>query len=401
MDEEVLAGCTLDALSSTIEQLAAAQVPLLVGLFDVLREYDRREGWRADGLASMVDWVAARLAVSRATAASWLNVARRLALLPELRAAAAAGGLSWDQLRLLVQLADPRSDAMWAREGPALSPAQLRLMVRRARPIPEEDTAGMHAQRRLRGWWRRDGMYHLSGRLAPDAGAVVQAAIRRLAVAYKDDAGEAEERASLEQRSADALLEMCSCRLGADAHADTAAVVVHADVEVLAGLPGNGELEVGSSVGAETLRRMACDCTMRWVLYERDGAVTVSEAEATIPRWLRRLVRRRDLTCRFPGCERRGWGHIHHVVWRSQKGETRMDNLVFLCWLHHRAVHEGGWGLVGNADGELLFTSPRGQRFTSRPAGLQTHTAQRLFGPSWPPGQPPGGRQPPDPPSRN
>ncbi|HEX9530712.1 MAG TPA: DUF222 domain-containing protein [Acidimicrobiales bacterium] len=398
MDEEVLSGISLDALSVTIEQLAAAQMAMLVGLLELIGEYDRRQGWAADGMASMTDWVAARLAVSQATSTAWVEAAARLAQLPELRAVAAAGGLSFDQLVPLLVLATPQSDARWAAEGPALKASQLRQLARRARPVTPDDDRSAHERRSLRSYWRRDGMLGLTGRLTGDAGAVVAAALRRLAEG-PCGAVEGTERATYEQRCADALVQLASTRMAADTDADAAAVVVHAPVAVLGGQEGNADVEGGPVISGETLRRLACDCTMRWVLYDHDGAVTVTEAKAALPRWLRRLVKARDLTCRFPGCERRGFGQVHHVIWRSRGGQAEMGCLAYLCWSHHRYVHEGGWDLAGDADGELVFTSPQGRRYTTRPAGLERQAATRLFGPDWDPGSRPPG--PPTPPSRN
>ena len=50
----------------------------------------------------------------------------------------------------------------------------------------------------------------------------------------------------------------------------------------------------------------------------------------------------------------------HHVRWVvAHKGETSLENLVVLCWHHHRLVHEGGFG-VSRDNGVLLFTRPDG-----------------------------------------
>ena len=37
-----------------------------------------------------------------------------------------------------------------------------------------------------------------------------------------------------------------------------------------------------------------------------------------------------------------------------------MTNLVELCWFHHRLVHEGGWSLRFDSDGEVLAIRPNG-----------------------------------------
>jgi hypothetical protein len=47
---------------------------------------------------------------------------------------------------------------------------------------------------------------------------------------------------------------------------------------------------------------------------------------------------------------------------------TNMDNLVTLCGRHHRAVHELGWSVSGDADVLLTFTSPHGRSMHSVPS---------------------------------
>ncbi|HSL59478.1 MAG TPA: hypothetical protein VK866_16650, partial [Acidimicrobiales bacterium] len=81
--------------------------------------------------------------------------------------------------------------------------------------------------------------------------------------------------------------------------------------------------------------------------------------------WLAQRVLDRDLTCRFPGCER-PIRQLHHVTWWSKGGETNSDSLGGMCWTDHGHMHKGGWNATGNADGELIFTSPRGRSFVSR-----------------------------------
>ena len=41
-------------------------------------------------------------------------------------------------------------------------------------------------------------------------------------------------------------------------------------------------------------------------------------------------------------------------------GATSLDNLVLLCRRHHRAVHEGGFGVIRGLDGALTFLRPDG-----------------------------------------
>jgi 5-methylcytosine-specific restriction endonuclease McrA len=54
---------------------------------------------------------------------------------------------------------------------------------------------------------------------------------------------------------------------------------------------------------------------------------------------LKRKVFLRDgWACRF--CEDRNNLHAHHVVYRSQLGEDTMENMITLCYKHHKLAHK-------------------------------------------------------------
>jgi hypothetical protein len=62
---------------------------------------------------------------------------------------------------------------------------------------------------------------------------------------------------------------------------------------------------------------------------------------------------------RFPGCGL-PFGQGHHVRHWANGGPTTLSNLALLCRRHHRAVHEEGYQLDRDADGELRFRRPNG-----------------------------------------
>ena len=39
-------------------------------------------------------------------------------------------------------------------------------------------------------------------------------------------------------------------------------------------------------------------------------------------------------------------------------GKTELDNLILLCYHHHRLVHEDGWQLVRTEDRRILTIPP-------------------------------------------
>jgi hypothetical protein len=69
----------------------------------------------------------------------------------------------------------------------------------------------------------------------------------------------------------------------------------------------------------------------------------------------------RDRHCRFPGCTEGRFVDAHHVWSWTNWGPTNLDNVALLCRFHHRLVHEGGFGICRDADGDLVFCRPGGQ----------------------------------------
>jgi len=95
--------------------------------------------------------------------------------------------------------------------------------------------------------------------------------------------------------------------------------------------------------------------------------VEVAARTRTIPPALRRALHHRDRDCRFPGCGVR-FGQGHHIRHWAQGGPTTLSNLALLCRRHHRAVHEEGYQVDRQSDGELRFRRPDGQLLPEVPS---------------------------------
>lgn len=184
----------------------------------------------------------------------------------------------------------------------------------------------------------------------PDAeGEVVLRAIERRAK-------QAPVQGSFEQRRADALVEICSMALGADADPDRATVVVH----VNGGL--NATLEGGMPVADATARRMSCDGRLQTVVHT-EGNLTASPVKRTVPPHLYRQLREQDGGCVFPGCSNEIWVHAHHNHHFADGGPTTLSNFALLCGAHHRLLHEGGWTMTS----DRTFVRPDGIRLQRSP----------------------------------
>jgi hypothetical protein len=102
--------------------------------------------------------------------------------------------------------------------------------------------------------------------------------------------------------------------------------------------------------------------------HDADGRITeVGARTRTIPPSLRRALQHRDRGCRFPGCAL-PVGQGHHIRHWAHGGPTTLSNLALLCRRHHRAVHEEGYQVERQVDGELWFRRPDGQPIPGVPA---------------------------------
>jgi hypothetical protein len=146
-----------------------------------------------------------------------------------------------------------------------------------------------------------------------------------------------------------------------------------------------GYLEGYGVIDAERVRELADTAAIRPVEYP---AMSAEEAlryqpSAALERW----IRCRDLTCRFPGCDRKAWiCDVDHTVPFNHAnpaagGRTVPWDLACYCREHHRlkTFHggPGGWRDEQLPDGTIVWTSPTGREYRTTPAGLDLFPQMR------------------------
>jgi hypothetical protein len=333
---------------------------------------DRQRVWQADGCRNMAEWLAGRLGISKWAAHRWVDAAQALEGLPVISQAFATGALSLDKTLELTRFATPETEAKlvpWARK---VMPVTIRKKADLAVRETLEDVVEIDRCRYLNFWSAFEGRgIGFAGLLPPAEGAAVIAAIDRIAGSLpsspEDEPGGSPLSGSfdpLDARRADALVALCSQQIANDQDADRATVVVHADLETL--MTGNGgcDLESGQILHPEVVRRMSCDARLQTVINGSDGqAVGIGRLSRTVPRWMMRQLRYRDSGCVFPGCGTKRFLKAHHIHWWIDGGPTDLDNLVLLCSLHHKLVHEYGWTVALGELGLPEWFRPTGERF--------------------------------------
>lgn len=131
-------------------------------------------------------------------------------------------------------------------------------------------------------------------------------------------------------------------------------------------------------IDAEQLRQLAATASRR-LLDELPAGIDALSYRPSAA--LERAIRCRDLTCRFPGCDRPAeFCDIDHTIPFNHTnpaagGLTVPTNLKTLCRLHHRLKTffggPTGWRDVQLPDGTVIWTSPTGQTYRTTPAGTE------------------------------
>jgi hypothetical protein len=340
---------------------------VLVELLCELAEFDSEELWRTDGATDMVSWLTYEFGLLPRNARGWLEVARRLDELPEVRRRLASGELSLDQVRALVKIATPDNEFDLAEMASDMTAAELERLARKATEIPNHQLVADEPHRHLEWWWERNERFlHLEGRLPAAEGTVVEKALLRIAAEERFDASGIPFR-PMQERAADALAVMAEEALQRHGEALRPTMVIHVSAEHLAGGGGSAVTEDGPVLAIETARRLACDANWQLVIDDAQGApLGVGRRTRRIPAWLTRLIKARDEGCRFPGCGRTRWTHAHHIAHWANGGPTDLDNLITLCGFHHRKLHNEGWEVRGDPNGRIDWIHPHG--WTHQPA---------------------------------
>ena len=338
----------------------------------LVAEFDERGGWQADGILSCAHWLSWRCSIGLRAAREHVRVARRLNELPRVRAAFAAGELSYCKVRALTRAVTPGNEESFVELARHATGAQLEKVVRGYTGAVKASTVQAqraHERRYLSYFFDADGSLVVQGRLPADEGALVVKALEAAAEVpaapdpVDDPLTEAENRAGA--RRADAMVALARSALDGGlrdrAGGDPVELVVHVDVNTLDSerVHERSEVDGGASLAPETVRRLGCDATLTRIV-ERDGRpLSITRRTRTIPPVLRRALKARDHGCVFPGCTHTRFLHAHHIHHWARGGPTKLDNLVQLCSRHHRLVHEGGYHVEG-AGAAVRFRRPNG-----------------------------------------
>ncbi len=362
----------LERIDAVHRVMCSAQRELLIA------EVDRRELWRDAGARDMAQWLWMRYGLSDWKARRWIAAAHALEDLPLIAEAFASGELGVDKVVELTRFATPQTESRLIPWAARVSPGCIRNRGDLATRQSLAEAADAERARTLSWWYFDEGRrFGLEAELPAAQGAVVARALQRLAEQVPILPGEEDGyHAHIGTRRADALVALASSRLAQDPDMDRATVVVHASLDTLAA-GGGAEVEGGGVIHPSTLDRLLCQARVQAVVEDPSGdPVHLGRMRREPPGWMLRQLRYRDSECRFPGCGARRFTQAHHVTWWERGGRTDLDNLVLICFFHHRLVHEYGWSIRRAADGEVRWFHPNGTRYRAGPAPHEAEVGQ-------------------------
>jgi len=368
-----------------------------------------------DPFRFVADEVATELSISQSAASHRVCFATSLQSHPLTHAALIAGRVDRSKADLIVDLlGQVESDAfVELLEQAALDYAQthtrpqLRAWLRRRIMAVEPEHAerrrkAARAERRVQLFPGDDGMSTLYAELPSEDALAIYLTIDQIAhascagsVTELRDAASSEQPVprvtpdgrSLNQRRADAFTDLLLSRTTTDASIDKTIAVSEVQVvvplETLAGLSKEpGELVGYGPITAEHARSLAeGDCRWRRLLSDPSGSVVEVAPQTYRPgKALERLVKARDLVCRFPGCRRSAIStstgtpnrvDLDHTV-PFPEGPTVAENLAALCRSHHLLKTHSEWRVRQDKGGTLTWTTPSGRTFRTHAHAYET-----------------------------
>jgi hypothetical protein len=369
----------IDELASQIVAGAGRLAAAICRWLLLVADFDGRDGAYAFGLASTAQWLSFHCGLAHRTALDHVRVARALAGFPRIAEEMAAGRLSYSQARAIARTAQPGEQRLVedllevARHGTV---AQLEVIVRGLRTVEHNEHPSEQADREyVARRWGDDSMWALAVKLDPERGALVDAALDKIAQAEElskpqalvrlaeialaalNDANNP-PRALRGEEHAAVVIHLDANRLAADVNevADVADVAADRDARSAERVRPAARLDKGPGLPNNVVQRLLCDGRVRTLLTKDEHVLDVGRTHRLVTRkQYRALLRRHNGHCAHPGCPNTEKLHAHHAIPWLLGGPTDLDNLILLCERHHLALHDGAYRIRKLGGGVFRF----------------------------------------------
>lgn len=294
-----------------------------------------------------------------------VRIGRALRGLPHIERAFVEGRLGYSRVREVTRVAKPEDEGHWLRLADELPQRALEQRVAEAGGGDERSKTNEPAALR----WVSPSSLELRMTLPAAVWALLERAMEGARRLCSRDGGDAmlSDAEALEAVARDALARQSD---GED-RGDVRQMVVLYRCQSCA----RSELETGAgSIGLERAEAERLACGSKYVELEGEGREVSHGGE--LPAAVRRAVLLRDrMRCRAPGCSRRRYVDVHHLVAREHGGEHSRKNCLCLCTACHARTHAGELRIEGDADGELRFYDASGAPLEQAPTTQLGHGA--------------------------
>jgi hypothetical protein len=282
---------------------------------------------RTLGYSNITQYADTALHLNPGKAYDLLRIGRSLGDLPRLDATFAAGDMEWTKAREIVRVATPETEAAWIERASHVSNRRLE------REVARSLTGDLPPKREEREPARKRVTFEME---AGDK-TLLQDCLAYLRSQSGLKPGEVDDGA---------LLAEMARRILHDAQGKEAPSGEPYRV-VLERCPDCKDTHSVDADASETVVNEAC-CDAE-VVDAESGSTT-----RTIPPKLRmQVLVREKFSCGVPGCTNRLWLDIHHLEGWAFVRRHRLDELLAVCGLHHRAIHEGTIAVVKTRDGAI------------------------------------------------
>jgi hypothetical protein len=301
--------------------------------------------------------------------------------LPRVEAAFVSGEVSYSRVRELTRVAEPSTEAEWLELARALDMRALERRVAAARDaasqiseLTTEASATTEAGTRTgasattdkpaRTEWLTQNTVRVTFELSAETWGLLERALegaRRCGVVTSGAGTSVTNTTGVGTMSdADALAAVARDALSAQHEDPDASDPRCAVVGYECGSCGKSELDTGvGPLELEPASAAALCCGKSEVHLATEGRAV--KRGGPLPAALRRAVMLRDrCRCRVPGCNRRRYVDVHHIIPRGSGGEHSRSNCLLLCTTHHHLLHDGKLELSGDAEGEVCFRHAAG-----------------------------------------
>lgn len=198
VDPVVLGAVPLERLEAEITSFAAHLTAAMCRWLLLVGEYDRRRAYEQWECVSMAHWLNVHAGISISTARQHVAVARKLVELAAIRESFGRGEVSFSRVRAICRVATPTNEHRWLDLARNATGSQIERIVhdtiRAERVMNTAHNERIDTKRNLSWWIDDDGMYHLTGALPPDIGALLVKLVKTHTAKNRDNGDDYAQR---------------------------------------------------------------------------------------------------------------------------------------------------------------------------------------------------------------